>query len=206
MNIGEITTMMGSLLEVSEDRYPSDIRNLHVNQAIRDLAMENNFPFDQRKLKINDADTLTGYEFNLAHMSSTVVWIRITAIWSDDGEIELEPVKIENLGVLLDVPTKFAQWAMKLFTNGPIEELGIAHISGKAMPQYLEYQESSTLYNDWTIYVPFLVAHAACIYSSVWLVEEERVPLFDALVKKSLIKASVEFDFEIESAGQLEER
>ena len=206
MNMGEIETMMGSLLEVDENRYPLEIRNLHINQAIRDLAMENDFPFDQRKLRINAIPPyLEGDEFHLQNMSNTVVWIRVTSIFSDDGVV-LEPVKIENLGETLDVPTKFAQWAMRLFTNGPLEALGPVRFVGKCMPQYLAYQVNSTLRNDWTVYVPYLVTHAACINASIWLVEEERVPLFSALTEKSLIKASVEFDFEVESIGQLEER
>lgn len=199
MTLQEITDMMGSLLEVDLDRYPQVQREIHVNQAImEDLSAENDFPFDQILETLTSG--LTDSSFALSTLVTGRKVVRVKSMWTT--EADLTPVKYKDMGAMLDIPTAFTQYGMTLYLNGPIEALDeIPSITAKAKQGVLTASQS----NDWTEYVPYLVAYQACVHASVWLVEEERVPLFSALLRDSMIKASVEYGIEVEASGQLEE-
>ena len=196
MNLGQITQMIGEMLEVDEDRYPTASRRIHVNQAIDALAMENDFPFDQVHGTVDP--TLTGNEFPLANgFSLNDVLIRVKSITG------LDPVLSDELDSVLDIPTKFTHYGMMLYLNGPIEALDPpVYFTAKKKPDVLTRDDES---NGWTAYLPYLVLYKACIYSSIWLVEEQRVSVFAGLVNEELTKASVEYDCDVVLVGQIEE-
>lgn len=197
MILSDLRTLIGELLEVDLDRYPESVRTMHINQAIGELAQVTDFPFDNF---VDTSPTLSGTDMLLSSISTDRLIIRVKTIVDDTTE--LTPKLPSDLSVDTGgAPTEFAHYGMSLFLNGDPSLLVNPKITARSKPVTLVGASDENL---WTIYIPYAVAYKACSIASVWLVEEERVVVFEQLLRDVLHGASVEYMMDVEETQALE--
>ena len=197
MILSDLSTLILELLEVDDDRYPSAVRTMHINQAIGEMAQATDFPFDNF---VETAPVMSGTEISLGSIVTGKRVIRVKSIKHDDAA--LSPVLPTELNVDSGVtPTEFAHFGMSLFLDGDASLMVNPVITGRSKPVTLSLSSDENL---WTQYIPYAVAYQACIIASVWLVEEERSIVFRQLLADVLHGASVEYMMDVEEVQTLE--
>lgn len=189
-------------LDVGEARYPLATALLHVNQALVDMSREYQFPYDNT-LSVYDVTTAAQEnqepEWERFPGSALVRSVLVDAdyipdyvrgAWLDPSTSNTrlnEPEFNEMLDFYGDregKPEAFAIDGNRLYWR-PIPAPGETHVirfSWKGFPRIFNGSEEPL----WLIWAPFAVIYKTCEIASSWLIEDQRVPGFQALRREQM--------------------
>ncbi|MCD4751154.1 MAG: hypothetical protein K8R59_17410 [Thermoanaerobaculales bacterium] len=186
MNLGELQTALGDLLEVDDDRLPGAVRTRYLNKAIRGLEFDLEGPWttDTGSLPVTAGDNeyhpateITGA--SLVFSQPELVFYAIDGgareieylSWSDfTGLYRLRVITLAN-------PLYYAMRGGWLFLGPtPIQTMTVSvDFMGHAPPLVAPGDS-----NSWTAEASDLVLAEAAAHLCAWLLEDERAPVFQA--------------------------
>ena len=190
-------------LDVGEGRYPLVVGTLHVNQAMVDMSREYQFPYDNTVTTYNllesenpdgDGDEYARYPGSALVRSvlrdDFLIPDFIFGAWLDPSDKNVQLVEPEFNTMMREVgdqvgdPQGFCLWGDRIWWR-PIPAIGEVHqirFSWKGFPRSFSGNEEPV----WLIWAPYAVIYKACEIASQWLLEDERVPGFQALRREQM--------------------
>ena len=208
MDLDTAKETLMELLDASVDRLPDTIQTLKINEAMRGLETEFSTPFNEG---------VGSVALDPAKAGIIALW---DAFGSDT---ELQPVRIETAHYIhpttgevvwlvaktyeeLDVaypravylsesgwPTAFAHRGMNLhlrpFPTGTSSGV-VIHCQYIGHARELDTARQT---NMWMRYAPHVLLYEAAALASIWMVEEERAPVFRQLRDEAAAKIGIEF-------------
>jgi hypothetical protein len=190
-------------LDVGEGRYPANVALMHVNQALVDMSREYQFPYD---------NTMTSYDISTALVEDQdAEWqrfpgsARMRSVLVDDFLIPdfvrgawLDPSgantrlnepefneAMDHYGDRQGIPEAFFIDGNRIYWRpipAPGDPTHVIRFSWKGFPRDFVGNEEPL----WLIWAPYAVIYKACEIASVWLLEDQRVPAFQALRKDQM--------------------
>jgi hypothetical protein len=190
-------------LDVGEGRYPSTVSLMHVNQALVDMSREYQFPYD---------NTLSTYQISTPSVvDQDDVWRRfpgsalIRSVLVDDFLVPdfvrgawLDPSgkntrlnepefneAMDYYGDREGTPEAFFIDGDRVYWRpipAPGDDTHFIRFSWKGFPRTFIGTEEPA----WLLWAPYAVIYKACEIASVWLIEDSRVPGFQALRKEQM--------------------
>jgi len=197
MNFGELQTALGRLLRHGTKRYPLDERKMHLNHAIRTLQEEFDSQWNQ---DLQNWDTVADqgeYPIDTYFADPIPIFSHPYHVYylnSDDEEVVVNQLTYEELsraypeGTDGGDPTDFAIYA---------REVRLRPVPDSVVTLYWAFQNYTRELTDdsdtnlWTQNAETLVLYRAAEYACVHLLEDERVPFFQGLSEREVLRLSV---------------
>lgn len=199
MDYAEAATHLGSLLDVTEERYPTATRILHLQNAVSRLGKE-------FETSINEGMGQLLFPADSEYVSATIsdsagsglVARAVTGIWAVKEFTRFSPFDVNtwtadepwervkiypDLQELMDAQRKystglygFTQYGNRLYGMNAIDYDLLLRVSFHGA-----YNFKSQGVNEWIGREPFLVIYKAAQLSCVWLEDEGRIPVYQAM-------------------------
>jgi hypothetical protein len=191
-----------SLLDVSVKRYPTAVAYAHLNQACQALSEETDLWFDRYVISYEyslpddtpeDPEQIGSIPLDsLGKREYVFSWLAMSYYRTEDGEWKAIPAwnyqeLIETFGdEESEAPTAVAVLGYSLFFR-PIPPTGTAfRFEIKGRPAYAE---SGT--NGWLTYGGQAVIYRAAAYAVSYMMEDDRIPVFETLAERELMRVSI---------------
>lgn len=197
MNLEELQDALGNLMRVGTKRYPTGQRTRHLNHAIRTLQQEFDSQWNEDIQTWSTVADQGEYPIDTYFADPIPIFshpIHVYYINSDDEEVVISQLTYEELSKMFPEgtdgsdPTHFA-----IFQR----EVRLRPVPDSAITIYWAFQgytrELSVAgdTNLWTQNAETLVLYRAAEYASVYLLEDERIQLFQGLAERELLRLSV---------------
>lgn len=194
MNHGDLKDRLGEMLKVNTKRYPPSWRTYHLNLALRSLSEEFDSQLDE---DIQTWDTVADqgeYNIDTVFDAPDPIFSHPLDVYysdSDGSVVSLEQRTYEQLlreypaGSDGGKPLVFCIFQRQIWlrpTPDAVYSL-VWSIQG-----YMRDLSADSDQNSWTDKYPFLLLYRALEHSCVFLLEYNRVPGYQALAEKELVR------------------
>lgn len=201
----DVDTAVGHLvamLDVSEKRYPPLTAELHVNEACHDLSEDTDVWFDRYLFDYNySVPTVTPTNPNLlgavpvaglTYNNMEVGFFR-NVFWQNDDET-FKPLDMWNYREMIlthqeqpGTPENVAILGQNLLIRPVPEVASVVRFEIKGKCAIIGGEDT----NGWLTHAPFAVLYKAAINACIYLMEDSRIPVFQAMYQKQMDSAAL---------------
>ena len=205
----QLRSNLGSMLEVDTNRYSDAMRTIHINQALREIQQDSDEQAQQATDTFSTVASTQSYAPATAFGggSPSLTFSHPLGMYyadSDGDEVEVEQLTWQELRATYPLgtdegdPKHFAVYMNKIWL-GPIPDA--VHTIYVDYIGYLGDLSGDSDSNWWTLNEPMLVLYKAAIHACVYLLEDERLPMFHELAEAAWARVVIHLS-QIEQAAR----
>jgi hypothetical protein len=193
--LAQLRDALGDLLQVNTRRYPLEVRDLHLNQAIRALSLESDSPWDERTVAVSfstgDYDYDPETDLAVDPPLSRPVAIYLTATGKPLQFVSREEWRQRREGLSSSAtPTAFTWWGNQLLLVPTPNATTAASLDYRSVPKPLALTTDT---NEWTLQASAAVLARAAGLGAVWVGKPEQAQAFQALAAEEMARWNAEW-------------